>query len=84
MRRSMRRSIRRIKRIFIGNQGSSLSPEEHLNNLHERISRVSDLPIKEAEQELGVTDYIDKSERSGYLSPLIYKKVESFKSKLSD
>ena len=79
----MRRSFRIIKRILIGDRGTQLSPQERLDKFHKLVSSVSDLPIKEAEQKLGVKNYTDISEHSGYLSPLIYKKVKSRKSKLS-
>ena len=72
----MRRPERKLFRMMAGKRNIKESPDEKLKQLRDTIGRVFDLPIKKAEEALGVKDYADKSEHSGYLSPLIYRRIK--------
>lgn len=66
---------------WLSNRGKNMpSPEEKLRSLEERVRSVRGLPIKEAEQELGVKGYTKDGESNGYLSPQVYKQVRKLKS----
>lgn len=54
-----------IRKVLIGNKGTQISPQESLDQLHDRIKAVSDLPIGEAEQRLGVRGYTDPKRYRG-------------------
>ena len=70
-----------LRRLVQGNKRRVVSDAR--KEFNSKIERVYDLPIREAERQLGAKGYVKAGDHSGYVSPQHYKRVPRIGKKTS-